>query len=176
MKIFFFNLNNCINRISNSLKVMSIHYRQFLKEFRRIDEDKIFIDSPKTIEKYFRDWIKNNNFPIAHAINEEDVSRIIEEERQKCIEARKVALTIIFKMDAKEFQTRVLDGTLPDFPRAIEGDKDYTAGLVRDTCHPHVLLTNEDFERNIVNYAEAHRYKLRFMEIDDFKSLCYNLY
>jgi len=153
---------------------MSIHYREFLEEYYRyIKESELFTDSPKTLEQHFIEWIKKNNFPIAHAINEEVVSCIIDEERQKCLEHRNLAMSAILEMDAQEFQTRVLDGTLPDFPRAIAGDKDYISGIMRDTCHSHVLLTEEDFKKYIINYAEAHRNKLRFMDTADFKSLCY---
>jgi hypothetical protein len=152
---------------------MSIHYREFLEEYFKVSE--VIADSSKTLEEHFAEWIKKNNFPIANAINEEDVNRIIDEEREKCLEHRNLAMSTIFEMDAKEFQTRVLDDTLPDFPRVIEGDKDYVTGIMRDTCHPHILLTDEDFEKNIINYAQAHRNKLRFMKTADFKSICYNL-
>jgi hypothetical protein len=151
---------------------MSIHYREFLEEYYKCVKE---TDSSKTLEEHFTEWIKKNKFPIAHAINEQDINRIIDEEREKCLEHRNVVMSAILEMDAKEFQTRVLDDTLPDFPRAIAGDKDYISGIMRDTCHSHILLTDEDFKKKIINYAEAHRNKIRFMDTADFKSICYNL-
>ena len=84
---------------------------------------------------------------------------------------REKAMREIEKMSAKEFQTRLLDETLPDFPR----EKPPT-GLIRDTCHEMRLLTEEDFANpnRASNYAEHHKSRLRYMSAETFKYDCYN--
>jgi hypothetical protein len=84
---------------------------------------------------------------------------------------REKAMREIEKMSPKEFQTRLLDGTLPDFPR----EKPPT-GLVRDTCHEMRLLTEEDFAnpKRVSNYAEHHKNMLRYMSVECYKYNCYN--
>jgi hypothetical protein len=83
---------------------------------------------------------------------------------------REKTMKEIQRMSAKEFQIRLLNGTLPDFPR----EKPPT-GLYRDTCHTRRFLTEEDFLRPecINNYAEHHKDKLRYMSAECFKYLCY---
>jgi hypothetical protein len=83
---------------------------------------------------------------------------------------REKAMEEIYKMSAKEFQTRLLEGTLPDFPRAAP-----PTGIIRDTCHEMRLLTDEDFEKpnRAANYAEANKGKLRYMSAECFKQNCY---
>jgi hypothetical protein len=152
---------------------MSIKYIDFLEEFKRLNDSEIFMSSSSTIEELFKDWLKKCNYPGAVDLDEQDIILIMDTERAKCLEERELAMSIIKKMDAKEFQTKVLNDTLPNFPRAIVGDKDYISGIIRDTCHAHIVLTEENLKNNIINYAEAHRYKIRFMETKDFKELCY---
>lgn len=85
-----------------------------------------------------------------------------------------LAMKEIHEMSAKEFQTRLLNGTLPYVPNSQSPE---IAGLPqRDTCHSKHLLSEDDFERGIMNYAEAHRDKLRFMSAQQFKKLCYPEY
>ena len=83
---------------------------------------------------------------------------------------RHKAMRKIEKMSAREFQTRLLDGTLPDFPR----EKPPT-GLIRDTCHEMRLLTVEEFDNpnRASNYAEHHKSKLRYMSAEVFKYASY---
>ena len=82
---------------------------------------------------------------------------------------REKAMEEILAMSAKEFQTRLLDGTLPDFPR------EPTPSLIRDTCHEKRLLTEKDFEHSklISNYGEHHRNRLRYMTTEEYKYDCY---
>jgi hypothetical protein len=84
---------------------------------------------------------------------------------------RENAMVKIFLMSPREFQTRLLDGTLPDFPR-----EEWPSGLIRDTCHEMRLLTEAEFDDNNRpnNYAEAHKGKLRYMNVEQFKQCCYN--
>jgi hypothetical protein len=84
---------------------------------------------------------------------------------------RENAMAKIFMMSPREFQTRLLDGTLPDFPR-----EEWPSGLIRDTCHEMRLLTEAEFEddNRPNNYAEAHKGKLRYMNVEQFKQCCYN--
>ena len=79
------------------------------------------------------------------------------------------AMEEILAMSAKEFQTRLLDGTLPDFPR------EQRPVLVRDTCHEKRLLAEKDFEHPelISNYGEHHRNRLRYMSTEEYKYDCY---
>ena len=83
---------------------------------------------------------------------------------------REKAMNEIYEMSAREFQSRLLDGTLPDFPR----EKPPT-GPIRDTCHTRRLLTEKDFLKPqcISNYAQAHKDKLRYMSAENFKYECY---
>jgi len=92
------------------------------------------------------------------------------EESATDILQRAKAMEEIYKMSAKEFQTRVLDGTLPEFPR-----EEPPTGLIRDTCHEMRLLTEAEFENvhRPNNYAEAHKGKLRYMTTEVFKQNCY---
>ena len=65
---------------------------------------------------------------------------------------------------------------LPQFPRAVKGDPDYPEstepkrGLL---FYPKRRLTGTDLDKNMCNYAEAHREMLRWMSEEDFKKLCY---
>jgi len=77
----------------------------------------------------------------------------------------------IMAMTSKEFQTRLLDGTLPEFMREkIDGK------LLRDTCHGKNILTEEQLNANVMNYANFHRGKLRYMSTESYKELAYNLW
>jgi hypothetical protein len=93
------------------------------------------------------------------------------DESARDILLREKAMREIEKMSAREFQTRLLDGTLPDFSR----EKPPT-GLIRDTCHEMRLLTEEEFDNpnRASNYAEHHKSKLRYMSAETFKYDCYN--
>jgi len=84
---------------------------------------------------------------------------------------RNKAMREIEKMSAREFQTRVLNGTLPDFPR----EKPPT-GLIRETNHEMRILTEEDFANpnRASNYAEHNKSRLRWMSAETFKYDCYN--
>lgn len=84
-------------------------------------------------------------------------------------EVREKAMEEILAMSPKEFQTRLLEGTLPDFPR------EQPQILSRDTCHEKRLLTEKDFEHPelIINYGEYHRNRLRYMSAKQYKYECY---
>jgi hypothetical protein len=89
-----------------------------------------------------------------------DVIKLLEDERKQ-------AMAEIMDMDSKEFQTRLFDGTLPDFVRET-----YT-GLHRDTCHPMRMLTERDFELKMTCYGDVHRARLRYMSEECYKNLAY---
>ena len=112
--------------------------------------------------------------PEYEAIREcEQLANSYYEERVR-EETAELAMKEIHEMSAKEFQTRLLNGTLPYVPNLQSPE---IAGLPqRDTCHSKHLLSEDDFERGIVNYAEAHREKLRIMTAQQFKKLCYPEY
>lgn len=140
---------------------MNTLYREFIDQLEGCDN----------IANEFKSWLIKNDYP---ELSQEEIINIIEKERINCKKQRDEAMDKILNMDAREFQTKLINGTLPDFPRAIEGDQDYPKGILRDTCHSHCLLSEEDFSRNIVNYAEAHRNKIRFMNTKEFVKLCYH--
>jgi len=100
--------------------------------------------------------------------NQQQNIEIVENTKDKIL--RDLVMDEIYKMSAKEFQTRILDGTLPDFPR-----EDFPNGYQRDTCHEMRLLTDEEFEisNRVCNYAEAHKDKLRYLSVEKFKIYCY---
>jgi len=85
-----------------------------------------------------------------------------------------LAMKEIHEMSAKEFQTRLLNDTLPYVPNSQSPE--IASFPQRDTCHSKHLLKEDDFEGETMNYAEAHRDKLRFMNAQQFKKLCYPEY
>jgi hypothetical protein len=140
---------------------MTTIYREFIDQLEYCDN----------IANEFKSWLIKNDYP---ELSLEEIINIIEKERINFKKQRDEAMELILNMDAREFQTKLIDGTLPDFPRAIPGDQDYPNGILRDTCHGHYLLREEDFSRNIINYAEVHRKKIRFMNRKEFMKLCYH--
>ena len=138
-------------------------------ESRECDSDEEFenilqqVEEDEELGEMFEMWVEKMDRPGRKLARESDEPAIDILQRNK-------ALREINKMSAKEFQTRLLNGTLPDFPR----EKPPT-GLYRDTCHTRRLLTEEDFLKPqcISNYAQAHKDKLRYMSADNFKYLCY---
>ena len=145
---------------------MNALYREFLDQ---MDDECYDVD----VAEDFKQWLIKNNYPGAE-LSDKEVLDIVDKERINCKQIRDLAMTDIIEMTAKEFQTKLFDGTLPDFPRAVHGDVDYPVGLIRDTCHSHCLLTDDDFYRNNTNnYAEAHRDRIRFTSAKNFKELCY---
>jgi hypothetical protein len=115
-------------------------------------------------EELLEMWLEKMDRPgrMAARGNEEPAVNIL---------LREKAMGEICQMSAKEFQTRLLDGTLPEFPREAP-----PKGLQRDTCQDRRLLTERDYrmpEGCICNYAEAHKDKLRYMSVDQFKQACY---
>ena len=91
------------------------------------------------------------------------------EETAADILLRDQAMKQIYSMSPREFQSRILDGTLPDFPRGP------IIGIIRDTCHKMRLLKEEEFDLpdRPCNYAEAHKEKLRYISTEAFKQTCY---
>lgn len=140
---------------------MNSLYREFIDQLE--DYDNIAID--------FKSWLVKKNYL---ELSLEEIIQIIEKEKIDCKIQRDEAMKLISNMDAREFQTKLINGTLPDFQRAIPGDQDYPKGILRDTCHSHCLLSDEDFDKKIVNYAEVHRSKIRFTNTKDFIELCYH--
>jgi len=92
------------------------------------------------------------------------------EKNEEHEELREKAMKEILEMSPKEFQTRLLDGTLPNFPRETPQI------LTRDTCHEKRLLTEKEFENPglIINYGEYHRNKLRYMSAKQYKYQFYS--
>jgi hypothetical protein len=97
-------------------------------------------------------------------VTKEDLMKMFAEEREE-------AMAEIMAMTAKEFQTRIFDGTLPEFMREKNNGK-----LLRDTCHGRNILTEEQLNSNVMNYANFHRDKLRYMSAESYKELAYNLW
>ena len=113
-------------------------------------------------------WVEKMNRPGRLAerggveFTKEDWFRMIKEDRDNVMDQ-------INAMNPYEFQTRVLNGTLPEFVR------EKANGLLRDTCHSRAVRTEEEFIRGMTNYGSVHRDKLRYMSVEDFKELCYDL-
>lgn len=111
-------------------------------------------------------WLEKVNRPGRLAqrngeeITKEQLLEMIEQDRNN-------AMTEIEKMDSYEFQTRVLDGTLPEFIRET------VKGIQRDTNHRREILTKKQFEIGLTNYGNVHRNKLRYISAEIFKKDCY---
>jgi len=103
-----------------------------------------------------------------NCLSQENMDNKLEKKR-----IRDDAMNIIHNMSPREFQKKLLDDTLPDFHITEEYDNDYPLGITRDTCHPHCLLTEDDFNNNIQNYAYVHRDILRYITKRDFIALAY---
>jgi molecular chaperone DnaK (HSP70) len=106
-----------------------------------------------------------------------------QELKQSNKKARDIALAWILSMDPIEFQERLIYGVkpefkLPDFVRAVEGDKDFPdpSRPVRQTnaIFYKQKYSGDDLERSRCNYADANRHLLRFMTEEQFKELCYD--
>jgi len=120
-------------------------------------------------EEMIEMWVEKMNLPgrleerNGVEFTKEDWFRLIKEERDN-------AMWQIHAMNPWEFQTRVLDGTLPDFVR------EKSSGPYKDTCHARRVLTKEQFlEGGMTNYGSVHRERLRYMYVDEFKMSCYDL-
>ena len=113
-------------------------------------------------------WLERVNCPEfiekrnGEKVTKQQVLEMIENERNN-------AMLEIEKMDPYEFQTRVFNGTLPQFIR--EKSKE----LQRDTNHSRVILTKQEFDNGLTNYGNAHRNKIRYMSTEEFKENCYDL-
>jgi len=94
-------------------------------------------------------------------VTKEDLIKMMAEDREE-------AMAEIMAMNAKEFQTRLFDGTLPDFVREKN-----TGRLSRDTCHSMRMLTEKDFELNCISYGDYHRDRLRYMSVEEYIEIAY---
>ena len=124
-------------------------------------------DPEEELEEMIEMWLEKLNRPGCLEnrggieATKEDVLKMFEDEREE-------AMAQILDMEPKEFQTRLFDGTLPDFVREIH------TGLQRDTCHVRRMLTERDFELNITCYGDVHRDRLRYMSVNNYKYLAYD--
>jgi len=121
-------------------------------------------------EEMIEMWLEKLNRPgrlesrDGKEVTKEDLMVMFAEQREE-------AMMEIMTMTTKEFQTRLLDGTLPEFVR-----EKTNGGLQRDTCHGKIILTEEQFNLNVTNYANFHRDKLRYMSAESYKELAYDLW
>jgi hypothetical protein len=119
-------------------------------------------------EEMLEMWLEKLNRPGrleargGKEVTKEEILKMFADEREQ-------AMAEIMAMSAKEFQTRLFDGTLPDFVRET------FTGLYRDTCHSMRMLTERDFELNITCYGDVHRGRLRYASVDNYKSLAYDM-
>jgi len=95
-------------------------------------------------------------------------------------EEREFALDWINVMTNIEFQTRLIERTLPDFVReeyVIDTDLKISKPLlVRHTNHPYRFLTDEELYTGFISQGYIHRNRLRYFSIDDFIKEYYNNY
>lgn len=152
----------------SSINRLKEQYEERFETHNKDEEDEFYTlleqsEHDEKLKERLEMWLEKMDSPGRKLLRGSDESAIN-------ILLREKAMKEIKKMSAKEFQTRLLDGTLPDFPR-----EEHPSGLMRDTCHFRRLLTEEDFARSeyIMNYAQAHKDKLRYMSADEFKQLCY---
>jgi hypothetical protein len=94
-------------------------------------------------------------------VTKEDLLKMMAEDREQ-------AMVEIMAMNAREFQTRLFDGTLPDFVRDNNPPR-----LSRDTCHSMQMLTEREFELKCISYGDYHRDKLRYMSVEAFIDMAY---
>jgi len=88
-------------------------------------------------------------------------------------EERKAALDWIQHMNSKEFQDRLLNGTLPKFTR----EEYFEDGKIkRDTNHSWSLMSDECHKLQAFNKGYLNRMDLRFMSIKDFKKSFYKMF
>jgi len=82
------------------------------------------------------------------------------------------AMGWIEHMDSKEFQERLLEGTLPEFIR----DKPPVAKcpIERMTNHAYLLMTEECHRVGLYNQGYLHRLELRYIDVEHFKLKYYN--
>ena len=96
-------------------------------------------------------------------VTKEEILKMFADEREE-------AMSEILAMSAKEFQTRLFDGTLPEFVR------EKLTGIYHDTCHPIRIMTERDFALNIACYGNVHRKRLRYMSTECYKIIAYGLH
>jgi hypothetical protein len=117
---------------------------------------------------------------------EEDLDNTNKKIKDLTKETRDAAMNHILSMGLLEFQERLLYGKdpvfkLPQFKRAIEGDKDYSEE--RPFCHPVYgsaypkrRLTSSEIDTNRCNFGDYNRKFLRYMSEEEFKKMCYDDY
>ena len=121
----------------------------------------------KEEEEMMEMWLEKLNRPGrlqergGKEVTKEDLLKMMAEDREE-------AMAEIMTMNAREFQTRLFDGTLPDFVREKN-----TVRLSRDTCHPMRMLTEKDFELNCISYGDYHRDRLRYMSVEEYIEIAY---
>ena len=82
---------------------------------------------------------------------------------------REAALEWIKNMDSREFETRLLDGTLPDFEREVEDPLAWRP-LERSTCDEIYSLMTEDNHRKCrYSHGYKKRHNLRIYSVEQFK-------
>jgi hypothetical protein len=86
---------------------------------------------------------------------------------------RKAALDWIQHMNSKEFQDRLLNGTLPKFTREEYLDD---GKIKRDTNHHYSLMSEECHKLQVFNKGYVNRMDLRYMSTEDFKKSFYQIF
>jgi len=84
----------------------------------------------------------------------------------------KTAMEWINQMDSREFQDRLLDGTLPEFDREFI-EPSIPSRIERMTNHPYQLMTEDCHRVGYYNQGYLHRDKLRYRDVDTFKKNYY---
>lgn len=84
-------------------------------------------------------------------------------------EKRAAALGWIQLMNSREFQQRLLDGTLPEFER----DTENLAPLERSCYGPCRLMTEDEHDNEEFNQGYLKRHKLRYDSVENFKMTYY---
>lgn len=86
--------------------------------------------------------------------------------------SREIAIEMIKKMEPKEFQTHLLNDTIPDFDRKFLGGP-VPIPLERQTNFSFRLLTDEECEEGELNQGYLKRHHLEFISLLSFKQKYY---
>ena len=102
----------------------------------------------------------------------EKISRTRHTDAVAEVAQRELAMKSIMDMGTREFQYKLLNGTLPDFKRE-KLDRDISRKLERSTCHSYHLMNDKQHDSGIVNQGFLKRHKLRYISVEKFKKEYY---
>ena len=89
-------------------------------------------------------------------------------------EQREAGVEWIAYMDSREFQNRLLHGTLPDFVRDEPAKKKSKPNSCEN--YPLSLMTEEDHESHAYHRGFLKRMELRYRSLEDFKKIYYEIH